>query len=520
MRMGTTDELPRLAADRHPADAAEDRTQTRHAQDRYHWRVLSLVCLAALMTGLNNSSINIALPTIVRHFDASAVQAQWILLSFMLTNTVLMVVFGRVADIVGRREMYLTGVGLFTVMSVVAGFAPSADALIACRVLQAAAGAMLIANSGALVTAAFPRRLLGQGLGLYLASFSLAQLLGPTLGGIITVGLGWQWTFWFNAPLGAACLLWGLRALRRMPRTGEALRLDVAGSVLVLAGLGSLLLAVSEVGPLGWNHPLVLVLLAVFAVAVPTFLVVERRSRNPVVDLDIFRDPVVGLGVLAGLLATMARFAVVLLMGLYFQTIRGETPAAAGLQVLPLAAAAVIASPGAGFLLRYASARTLTVVSNALLAVGLALLLAGISPTTPYPLMLVAFIIIGLGSGSFLPANSTAMLSGVPPHRLGITNAVRTMAQSSGVVLSTAVVLTVISAPLPRAYRESIFHGTLSQVSGTAVDQLVTGYRWALALMILFALLTLAVSLVGRRVNGPVDLNRPLATAEPVASSE
>jgi EmrB/QacA subfamily drug resistance transporter len=501
--MATAVEVPRENAE------PEDRSEVRYA-----WRVLSLVCMAALMTGLNNSSINIALPTIVRHLDASAVQAQWILLSFMLTNTVLMVVFGRVADIVGRREMYLTGVGLFTVMSIVAGFAPTADVLIACRALQAAAGAMLIANSGALVTAAFPRRLLGQGLGLYVASFSLAQLIGPSVGGLIASGAGWRWTFWFNVPLGAASLLWGLRALRRIPRSGEPLRLDIAGSLLVLVGLGSLLLAVSEVGVLGWDSPVVIGLLGAFAVAVPTFLYVERRSSHPVVDLDTFRDPVVGLGVLAGLLATMSRFAVVLLLGLYFQAIRGETPAAAGVKVLPLAAAAIVASPTVGFLLKYASARTLTVASNAILTVGLVMLLAGLTSTTPYWWILVASLVIGLGSGSFLPANSTAMLGGVPPHRLGITNAVRTMAQSSGVVLSTGIVLTVISAPLPRGLREAIFHGTLSQISGSAVQHLVTGYRWALGLMIVFSLLSLSVSLVGRRVNGPVDLNRPLATAE------
>jgi EmrB/QacA subfamily drug resistance transporter len=502
--MGTTVELPR--EDVEPGEAG---------QVRYAWRVLSLVCLAGLMTGLNNSSINIALPTIARHFDATATQAQWILLSFMLTNTVLMVVFGRLADIVGRREMYLTGVGLFSVMSVVAGFAPSADALIACRVVQAMAGAMLIANSGALVTAAFPRRLLGQGLGLYVASFSLAQLIGPSVGGIIVAGIGWQWLFWFNAPLGGLCLLYGLRTLRRMPRSDEPLRIDVAGSLLVLFGLGSLLLAVSEVGPLGWDSPVIIGLLAVFAVAVPTFLFVERRSAYPVVDLATFRDPVVGFGVLAGLLATMSHFAVVLLMGLYFQTIRGDTPAVAGLKVLPLAAASVVASPAAGFLLKRTSARTLTVASNAILTVGLAILLAGLSSTTPYWLILVSTLIIGLGSGSFLPANSTAMLSGVPAHRLGITNAVRTMAQSSGVVLSTGIVLTVIAAPLPRDFREAIFHGTLSQVSGEAVQDLVTGYRWALSLMIAFSLMSLAVSLVGRRVNGPVDLNSPHATARP-----
>jgi EmrB/QacA subfamily drug resistance transporter len=476
----------------------EERTELRYA-----WRVLSLVCLAALMSGLNNSSINIALPTIVRHFDASAFQAQWLLLSFMLTNTVLMVVFGRLADILGRRELYLTGVALFTVMSIAAGFAPSVRVLIACRVLQAAAAAMLVANSAALVSAAFPRRLLGQGLGFYMASFSLAQLIGPTLGGVIADTIGWQWNFWFNAPLGALCLLWGVRVLRRVPRGEEPARLDVPGSLLVLFGLGSLLLALSEVGTLGWTSPLVLIGALVFSTAVPAFIYIERRSPHPVVDLATFRDPVVGLGVLAGLFATMSRFAVVLLMGLYFQAVQGDSPGEAGLKVLPLAAASVVTSPSVGFLLRRLSARTVAVASNVVSTAGLMVLLLTLSASTPYWLIVVGTVVLGLGSGSFIPANSTAMLSGVPPERLGITNAVRTMAQSSGVVLSTALVLTIISAPLPPSQRGSIFHGTLSRVSGDAVADLVTGYRWALGLMVVLSLLSLATSLVGRRVNGP-----------------
>jgi MFS family permease len=281
--------------------------------------------------------------------------------------------------------------------------------------------------------------------------------------------------------------------------------LDIPGSLLVLFGLGSLLLALSEVGTLGWSSPLVLIGAAVFSIAVPAFIYIERRSPHPVVDLATFRDPVVGLGVLAGLFATMSRFAVVLLMGLYFQAVRGDSPAAAGLKVLPLAAASVIASPSVGYLLRRLSARTVAVASNAVSTIGLLVLLLTLSATTPYWLIVVGTVVLGLGSGSFIPANSTAMLSGVPPERLGITNAVRTMAQSSGVVLSTSLVLTIISAPLPPSQRGSIFHGTLSQVAGDAVAELVTGYRWALGLMVLLSLLSLAMSLVGRRVNGPAE---------------
>jgi EmrB/QacA subfamily drug resistance transporter len=458
-----------------------------------------LVCLAALMTGLNNSSISIALPTIARHFNASAIQAQWILLSFMLANTTLMIVFGRLADAVGRRRMFLVGVGLFTLVSLVTGFAPSADLLIVCRVAQAAAAAMVITNSAALVTVAFPPRLLGQGLGLYLASYSLAQLIGPSVGGVIATNLGWEWTLWFNVPLGLVCLAWGPRALRQTPATHERLRLDVTGSLLVLAGLGSLLVAISEVGPLGWTSPVVIGGLGVFLIAVPLFIRVESRSTHPVVDLSTFRDPVVGLGVLAALLANMSRFAVVLLMGLYFQAVLGDSPARAGFKVLPLAAAAILSSAGAGYLTRFISARRLAVVSNAVLAVGLTVLLASLTTTTPYWIILVAILVTGLGSGSFIPANSTAMLSGVPPHRLGITNAVRTTAQSCGVVLSTAIALTIISGPLPREYHRAIFDGTLSRISAGAVGDLMVGYRWALGVMIALALASLIVSLPGGR---------------------
>ena len=168
---------------------------------RYAWRLLSVVCLASLMSGINVSSLNIALPAIVSGLDAGPVGASWILLSFQLTHVTLLIFFGRLADVFGRRTMYLSGVGLFTAASLLAGAAPDVGLLIACRVLQAAGAAMLMTNSAALVTAAFPRRMLGQGLGIYMASFSLAAMLGPTVGGVVTTELGWRWTLLLNVPI-------------------------------------------------------------------------------------------------------------------------------------------------------------------------------------------------------------------------------------------------------------------------------------------------------------------------------
>jgi EmrB/QacA subfamily drug resistance transporter len=476
----------------------DERTRTRYA-----YRLLSVVCLASLMSGINNSSLNIALPAIVSGLDATPVEASWVLMSFQLAHVTLMIFFGRLADVLGRRAMYLTGVGLFTAASLAAGFAPDVGLLIASRVAQAVGAAMIITNSAALVTAAFPRRLLGQGLGVYMASFSLAQMLGPTVGGVVTTELGWRWTLLLNVPIGVVCLLWGLRVMERVPRSRERVALDPAGNLLVLVGLGGLLVALSQSGATGWLDPWVLAGLAAFVLAVPVFLVVERRVSAPVVDVALFREPVVGIGVLSGFLGTMSRFAVVLLMGLYFQAAQGDSPSEAGVKVLPLAVASIVSSPGAGLLMRRVRARTVAAVASSISLVGLVVLLVVIDVDTPYWLLLVAVLVIGLGSGGFIPANSTAMLQDVPPERLGITNGVRLMAQSTGVVISTAVSLTLISLPLPAALRGQVLEGSISQLSPDALGDLVTGFRWAFGLMAVMTALCVLTSLVGRRTAAP-----------------
>ncbi|MBO0702973.1 MAG: MFS transporter [Candidatus Dormibacteraeota bacterium] len=483
---------------------------------RRAWRVLSVVCLASLMSGLNTSSLNIALPTIVRGLHATGFQASWILLSYMLTNTVLMVFFGRLADVLGRRQMYLIGVALFAVASLAAGFSPSAWFLIGCRVLQAMSGAMLITNSASLVTTAFPRSMLGIGIGIYMSSFSLAQLLGPTLGGLITDRLGWSWNFWFNVPIAVVCWAWSYLTLERIPRSGEPARVDLTGNLLVLLGLGSLLLALSEVGRLGWTSPWILGGFLVFVAAVPTFVWAEGRSAHPVVDFAAFSEPVVGFGVIAGFLGTMSRFAVVLLIGLYFQAAQGDSPSAAGLKIIPLSIAAIIASPAAGLMLRRCRPHTVAAASTAVSLLGLVILFAILSPTTPYWQLVIATVVIGLGAGSFIPANSTGMLETVPYDRVGITNAVRIMSQSSGVVITTALSLTIISAPLAGAVREDVFQGTLSQVSHSAVESLVVGYRWAIGLMMLASILCAVTTLAGRqaRSDRPGLKRRSVDTAE------
>lgn len=237
-----------------------------HSSDdrRYAWRVLSVTGIGVLLSGANTSTLDVALPTVARHFNATATEASWMLLSYMLVNTGLIVAFGRLADIVGRRRLYLAGLAVFTVGGLACGFATNAAELDA---MQAVGAASIVTNTTALLTDAFPPETLSLGLGLNVTLVSAAQVVGPLLGGLLATTLGWRAVFWFNVPTGAVGLVWAAISLRRSPRSGERREpFDLIGGVLSFAVLGSLVIALSEGGALGWTSPPVVAGAIVFAV--------------------------------------------------------------------------------------------------------------------------------------------------------------------------------------------------------------------------------------------------------------
>lgn len=480
-----------------PRPEAEPRSERQVMRDA--WRTLSVVAFASMVSGMSGSALNVALPTVVRHFDASSVAASWILLAYLLTNTVLLVAFGRMADMFGRRTMYLTGLGLYTTGSILCGLAPNAWWLVAFRVLQAAGGAMLLTNSAALVTAAFPRHRLGEGMGIYLASFSIAQLCGPTLGGLIAQQAGWRWVFWFNVPIGILCLVWGAIALKSPPRVGaKGYSLDLRGNVMILVALTSGLAALSQATSLGWSHPLVVGGMTLAVVVIPLFLWFERRVPDPLIDVALFKHWPFGFGLLASFMNSISQSGIVLLFALYFQAVSGVSPLEAGLMVLPVAVAALVASLGSGPLQRKVSASSLSVTGNILTVFALLILLVSTTGRMHSAVVLSGLALAGFGSGLFMPSNATALMRDLPDERLGIANAMRLLLQTSGFVVGTAVILSVVTSAMPLDLRKFVFAGTVSDVSEAAVDQLLTGYGRTLGAMIVIASLTVAVSIAAR----------------------
>jgi EmrB/QacA subfamily drug resistance transporter len=463
--------------------------------ERYAWRVLSVTSLGVLLAAANTSTLDVALPVVARHFDASASEASWTLLAYMLVNTVLILAFGRLADIIGRRRLYLIGLATLTAASLACGFAPSIVALAALRGVQAIGAAAIITNTTAQLTDAFPARLLGTALGLNVAVASAAQVIGPVIGGAMASTWGWRAVFWFNVPTGLAGLVWARVSLRRPLRRPSDERFDVLSAVLSLGMLGGVVIALSEGGALGWTSTPVLVGAALFVVTTPIFVVLQMRRAHPLVDLSLFADRQRSAAYLANFLLALARFAVVLLAALYLQAARGLDPFQAGIRVIPVAVGMMIASPLVGRLVQRFTARILSTGGLVLTGLGLLGLALRLHPATGDAELALWLGLIGVGSGIFMTPNTSSIMSSVEPGRRGIANGIRSMTQNSGYVVSVALSLGIVTSALPPEQKREAYAGTLSRLGPESLNHLTHGYHLALLVLAAITVLGAAASL-------------------------
>jgi EmrB/QacA subfamily drug resistance transporter len=443
---------------------------------RYAWRVCSVTSLGLVLIGIAGSTLNVALPTVVRHFHATPFQSGWILLAFLLVNTASLVFFGRVADLLGRREVYLTGFALFTVASLLAGLSPDVWFLIVMRVLQAVGAAMILANGTVIITEAFPPDRLSQGMGVYMGTLSVAQLAGPTLGGLIAATAGWQWIFWVNVPAGLVAIIWGAIILRKVPK-GPRRPVDGMGNALVFAALTAIILALSEAGSSGPTSPVALIGAGLFVVLAPLIVLVERRAANPVLDLRLFGGRMLACANLASFCNAVARAALILVVALYFQAARGVDPFTAGLSVLPVPVGMALSSPIVGLLGRRVSPYLLSIGGALMSAAGLGVLMLTADPGTPYWIIGIGLFVAGCGSGTFLTGNTTQVMSALPSGSLGVVNGFRLMVMNVGIVLSVGLSLSVLGSAVSPEVRAQVYAGTLSTLSPVAVGQLMQGFE-------------------------------------------
>jgi len=449
-----------------------------------------------LLATINSGTLIIALPDLERSLGTSLLQLVWVILAYMIASTVLVLTAGRLSDLFGRKKAYLGGFLVFSAASLGAGFAGNGTELILWRILQGVGGAFLFANSAALVTDAFPRDELGLALGTNTMVAAVGLVIGPILGGAL-VAISWHWVFWFNVPLGLLGSIWGALVLRELAKQDEVRGLDLPGTIVFVFGLTGLVLGISRGGLEGWDDPLVIGGLVAAGVLLPIFVVIESRSRAPILDLSIFRDRLFAAATGAAFINGLSRFALLFVFVFYFQGAQGDDPITAGIKLAPMAIGMLISSPLAGLWADRRGSRTLA-ASGMLVS---ALALAGMTTLqadSPYWQSTLWLGLVGVGSGMFNSPNTAAMMGTVPARRRGIAAGTRTMLQNTGAVISIAFVLAVVTSSVDKDTLFKIFSGVTTGLDEATLEPFISNMHEALWILA-------ATSVVG----GFVSLLRP-----------
>jgi EmrB/QacA subfamily drug resistance transporter len=445
----------------------------------YKWVTLSVTTIGAAMAAIDSSIVILALPDIMSSLHSDLVTMVWVLMGYILMSTVFLALFGRMADMFGRVRMYNLGFVVFTVGSVLCATAMSGEMLVGFRLLQGAGGAMLMANSMAIITEAFPPDERGRAMGINSITWAIGGVIGPVVGGLILSLASWRWIFLVNLPVGIAGTLWGYLALHELGRPARRERLDLLGTVLFSSGLVCILLALTEGISWGWVSARIELLFAGFLVLVAAFLAWERKVDAPLIDLSLFRERIFTFSTGAATLQSLSIFAVTFLLLFYFQGVKGYSPLTAAFMLLPLPLLQSVIGPLGGLAADRVGARlpaTVGLILQGLACLVLALLRAG----SPYLLVVPGLVLLGLGGGLFWSPNTSAVMGAAPPRRLGIASATLATFRQCGMVTSFALALAVAAATMPTKAVGEVFLGTASNLGSPELAPFATGMSHAL----------------------------------------
>ncbi|HEY5627866.1 MAG TPA: MFS transporter [Candidatus Limnocylindrales bacterium] len=408
------------------------------------WLILSTVSLGSLMSTLDGSIVNIALPAIQEDFRIDLTTVEWVVVAYLLIVGSLLLPVGRLGEVLTFKRVYLAGFGLFTAASVLCGLSPAEGWLIAFRVLQACGAAAIMAMGPAVVARTFDASERGRALGLNGVSVSLGLSLGPALGGFLTQVASWRSIFLINAPIGVIAILWAWRVLPGEDR-GRDQSFDVRGAAMSGVALFSLLLALSVGTDWGWTSLPTLALFAAFLVLGSAFLLTETKAAQPLLDLALFRIRQFSFGLASVVVAFAGLFTATFLLPFLLEQGRGYSPIEAGLLLTPVPISMAIVAPFSGA----ASDR----FGPAILAsAGMGLMVISLLSLTQLPTdfaiadLIWRLVLMGVGQGLFMSPNSSAVLGSVPGQRVGTASGtlaqMRVTGQALGIALSAAIVAT------------------------------------------------------------------------------
>jgi MFS family permease len=450
--------------------------------DRYKWMALSNTTLGMLVATINSSIVIISLPAIFRgiHLDplvpGNVSYLLWMLMGYLVVSAVLVVAFGRLGDIYGRVKMYNAGFLIFTAASIALAFtvgvgSAAALELIFLRIVQGVGGALLMANSMAILTDAFPVGQRGMALGINQVAALAGSFMGLLIGGLLA-DTNWRLVFLVSVPFGIFGTVWGYLKLREVGERGTKGRIDWAGNLTFGVGLIAVLVGITYgIQPygghtMGWTSPLVLALLVGGAALLALFLVVERRSADPLFHLDLFRIRAFSAGNLAGLLASISRGGLQFMLIIWLQGIWlplhgysfASTPLWAGIYMVPLTLGFLVAGPVSGWLSDRYGARPFATGGMLLTAASFAALML-LPIDFPYFVFAALLLLNGIGSGLFAAPNTAGIMNAVPARQRGAASGMRATFQNAGFVLSIGLFFSLMIAGLAARLPATLYTG-------------------------------------------------------------
>src|SRR6266540_2967845 len=421
------------------------------AEENRKWWTLGAVAFGLFMIMLDNTVVFVALSSIQSDLHISTSELEWVVNGYALTFAVFMLTGGKLADLLGRRRIFVAGLVVFTVSSLLCGMAGTAELLIAWRIVQGIGAALMNPATLSIIAAAFPPRERGRAIGLWAGVSALALAIGPLIGGLLTEHVGWGWIFFINVPVGVLAIGASYLFIDETRDTSEVQRLDVPGLVTSGVGLFALTYALIQANTYGWASARILTAFAIAVVGLVAFVIIEMRSRVPMLDLSLFRNRTFSGANTAMLLIALAMFGVFFFVSLYMQQILGYSPVKAGLTFLPLTVLIIAVAPQAGRISDTVGARWIVGAGLTLVAGSLALF-SRLGQTATFTDLLPGLLFGGVGMAMSMAPTTAAAMASVPVDKAGVGSAVlnsmRQVGGSIGIAVMGAIVAHVLSSSL------------------------------------------------------------------------
>lgn len=410
----------------------------------YPWFVVGVVCIGAFMGQVDASMTQILLPKLERDFGAHLSTVSWVAVAYLLTMASFMPIFGRLADMFGRKLLYTGGFLLFVLGSALCGFAPSLPVLIAFRVLQAIGAALLTANSIAIIVLAIEPERRGRALGLQSAAQAIGLGVGPALGGLILDTLGWHWAFWINVPFGLAGAILGWLIIPQTRHLATKSRFDWNGAFLIAPALTALMAVLNEGYAWGPTSPTFVGCVVLAIIFLMLFVRAERRAKAPLIDLQLFRNSAFLWGNIANFMAYAALYGVFFLIPFTLVRAYQDSAFMAGLRLSIIPVMLGLLAPVGGALYDRFGARTTTASGMLICTIGLALLYVFLDGAAAHmPMVMLALAVVGVGQGLFISPNSSAIMTSAPAELTGeagsVLNLMRFLGISTGIAGGSAL---------------------------------------------------------------------------------